>query len=78
MPFNKVAPRRRRTINIRKNCRFCENNINYIDFKDVDLLRKHQTEKGKILPRRITGNCGYHQKMLAQAVKRARILSLVL
>lgn len=78
MPVNRVATRRRRVTNIRKNCRFCENNVNYVDFKDVELLRKYQTEKGKILPRRITGNCGTHQKILAQAVKRARVLSLVM
>ena len=47
-------------------------------FKDAELLRKYQTEKGKILPRRITGNCLDHQKMMGSAIKRARILSLVL
>ena len=51
---------------------------NYIDFKDGDLLRKFQTEKGRILPRRITGTCLKHQKMLAVAVKRARIISVAL
>jgi small subunit ribosomal protein S18 len=56
----------------------CENRVNFIDFKDVDLLRRYQTEGGKILPRRITGNCYKHQKMLTAAVKRARILALVL
>ena len=48
-----------------------------IDFKDVELLRRYQTEQGRILPRRITGTCYTHQKMLAQAVKRARQLALV-
>jgi small subunit ribosomal protein S18 len=62
----------------KKVCRLCENKVKFIDFKDVDLLRRYQTEGGKILPRRITGNCFKHQKMLTAAVKRARILALVL
>ena len=60
-----------------KVCRFCESKVNYIDFKDAETLMKFQTEKGKILPRRITGNCLDHQKMLATAIKRARIVALV-
>ena len=60
-----------------KICRLCENKINYVDFKDADMLKKFQTEKGRILPRRITGTCLKHQKMLSTAVKRARIVSLV-
>ena len=61
-----------------KRCRLCENRVTEIDFKDTDLLRRYQTEQGKILPRRITGNCFRHQKVLAAAVKRARNLALVL
>ena len=61
-----------------KICRLCENKINFIDYKDADLLKKFQTEKGRILPRRITGTCLRHQKMLSVAVKRARIISIVL
>jgi len=60
-----------------KVCRFCEAKVNYIDFKDADTLSKFQTEKGKIMPRRITGNCLDHQKMLCSAIKRARIIALV-
>ena len=60
-----------------KICRFCEAKVNYIDFKDAETLAKFQTEKGKIMPRRITGNCLDHQKMLATAIKRARIVALV-
>ena len=60
-----------------KVCRFCEAKVNYIDFKDAETLMKFQTENGKIMPRRITGNCLNHQKMLAVAVKRARIIALV-
>jgi small subunit ribosomal protein S18 len=58
-------------------CRFCENKINYVDFLDGELLSKFQTENGRILPRRVTGTCLDHQKMLSRSVKRARILSLV-
>ena len=60
-----------------KVCRFCESKVNYIDFKDAETLMKFQTEKGKILPRRITGNCLDHQKKLAIAIKRARTIALV-
>lgn len=75
------GPKRRRTkrrIAKPKICRLCENKVNYIDFKDADTLRKFQTEKGRILPRRITGTCLTHQKMLGIALKRARIISVVL
>jgi len=61
-----------------KICRLCEAKVKYVDFKDVELLRKFQTERGRILPRRITGTCLMHQKMLSVAIKRARIVSLVL
>ena len=74
-----MKPRRhRRKIVRQKVCRLCENKIFNIDFKDVELIKNYQTEGGKILPRRITGNCYKHQKMLAIAVKRARVLALVL
>ena len=52
--------------------------MNYIDFKDGEQLRRFQTEKGRILPRRITGTCLNHQKMLSTALKRARIISVAL
>ena len=70
--------RMKRRMAMPKICRLCENKINFIDFKDADLLKKFQTEKGRILPRRITGTCLKHQKMLSGAVKRARIFSIVL
>jgi small subunit ribosomal protein S18 len=61
-----------------KICRFCENRVNYIDFLDADLLRRFQTENGRILPKRVTGTCQDHQKMLSKAIKRARVLGLVM
>ena len=61
----------------RKNCSFCADKIEVIDYKDAQQLRKYLTEAGKILPRRITGNCAEHQRLLARAVKRAREASLL-
>ena len=48
-----------------------------IDYKDVDLLRKFITDRGKILPRRITGNCARHQRIVARQIKRARIIAVL-
>ncbi len=69
--------RRRKKVVRVKVCRLCENHVKAIDFKDIELLRRYQTEQGRILPRRVTGNCFQHQKMLSEAVKRARNLALV-
>ncbi len=71
-----IKKRRKKVLRV-KICRLCENHVKSVDFKDVELLRRYQTEQGRILPRRITGTCYTHQKMLAQAVKRARQLALV-
>lgn len=56
----------------RRVCKFCAEKIDYIDYKDVKLLAGFIPERGKILPRRISGTCATHQRMLATAVKRAR------
>lgn len=61
----------------RKVCYFTQNKITKIDFKDVDLLRKFVTDRGKILPRRVTGTSAKYQRMLAIAVKRARHMALL-
>ena len=61
----------------RKNCSFCADKVTSIDYKDAQKLRKYLTEAGKILPRRITGTCAEHQRMLAKAVKKARETSLL-
>jgi len=60
----------------KKVCRFCANKTK-IDYKDADALRRYTTERGKILPRRITGTCAKHQRELAVAIKRARIIGLL-
>jgi small subunit ribosomal protein S18 len=73
-----VRRKRKKKIRRKKICRLCENKVRHIDFLDVELLRRYQTEQGKILPRRITGNCYKHQIMLAAAVRRARNLALVM
>ncbi len=74
---NKKRGRRRKLMR-EKVCRLCEAKVTFIDFKDVEMLKRHQTEGGKILPRRITGTCAKHQKMLTAAIKLARNLALVL
>jgi small subunit ribosomal protein S18 len=61
----------------KKICRFCDNKIEYIDYKDERLLRRFVNERGKILPRRITGNCAIHQRALTTAVKRSRIMAIL-
>lgn len=61
----------------RKVCYFTANKIDHIDYKDVGLLRKFVSERGKILPRRITGTSAKYQRRLAVAIKRARYLALL-
>ena len=73
-----VAPRKpmRKTAR-RKVCAFCVDKAEAIDYKDANKLKKYVTEKGKILPRRMTGVCAKHQRMLSSAIKRARIAALL-
>ncbi|NLG69830.1 MAG: 30S ribosomal protein S18 [Firmicutes bacterium] len=61
----------------RKVCAFCVDKVEWIDYKDPNRLRKYMTERAKILPRRITGNCARHQRQLPMAIKRARHLALL-
>ena len=61
----------------KKVCVFCGKENNEIDYKDVAKLKKYVSERGKILPRRITGNCAKHQRALTVAIKRARHISLM-
>lgn len=58
-------------------CRFCESGTVYIDYKDDRKLSRFITERGKIIPRRISGTCSRHQKQLVQAIKRGRHLALL-
>lgn len=61
----------------RKSCRFCADTDLVIDYKDVRMLRGFITERGKIVPRRISGNCAKCQRRIAAAVKRARVIALL-
>ncbi|MBG9987490.1 30S ribosomal protein S18 [Aerococcaceae bacterium DSM 111176] len=61
----------------RKVCHFCANHIDHVDYKDTDLLGRFVSEKGKILPRRVTGTCAKHQRTLTASIKRARIMALL-
>ncbi len=61
----------------RKVCSFCVDKVDSIDYKDVPRLRKYVSERSKIIPRRVTGTCAYHQRMLTVAIKRARHVALM-
>ncbi len=67
---------RRRKKKVRK-CRLCEMKVEYIDYKDMRLLREFLNEKAKIIPKRVTGNCAKHQRMVKTAIKRARHMALL-
>lgn len=61
----------------RKVCAFCQAKVEDIDYKDVNTLKRYVTEGGKILPRRMTGVCAKHQRVLSTAIKRARLVDLL-
>jgi len=61
----------------RKSCTFCAEKVSDINYKDTNRLRKYISERGKILPRRISGNCAKHQRALTVAVKRARVIAFL-
>lgn len=61
----------------KKVCAFCQDKSMNIDYKDVNRLKKFITERGKILPRRVTGTCAKHQRMVTREIKRARIVALL-
>lgn len=61
----------------RKVCAFCADKIEMIDYKDIQRLRRYLSERGKIVPRRVTGTCARHQRQLTTAIKRARHLALL-
>ncbi len=61
----------------RKACSFCAEKVEKVDYKDSEKLKKYITERGKILPRRINGNCAKHQRQLTRAIKKARIMALL-
>ena len=67
----------KRNISRKKFCRFCKDKIDSLDYKDLNVLQSFMTDRGKIVPSRITGTCAKHQRMLATAVKRARYMALL-
>ncbi len=73
----KKPGRKRMLFRRRKYCKFCEEKVNYIDFKDQRLLQNYTPERGKILPRRISGTCASHQRQLMRAIKRGRNIALI-
>jgi small subunit ribosomal protein S18 len=70
--INKRRGRRKKRV-----CQFCVDKITSIDYKELAKLRKYVSERGKILPRRVTGNCAKHQRAMTMNVKRARHMSLM-
>ncbi len=68
---------RRSSFSRRKVCKFCVDKVDYIDYKDTRRLRNFITDRGKIIPRRISGNCAPHQRQLTTAIKRARNIALL-
>ena len=74
---NRNRNRRRKTFQRHKICRFCADSSLTIDYKDYATLRHFVTERGKIIPRRISGNCARHQRKITAAVKRARDVALI-
>jgi len=69
--------KRRRPAPRRKGCRFCVDKQLKVDYRDTNTLKSFITERGKIIPRRISGNCAHHQRQVARAIKRAREIALM-
>ena len=76
-PQRSSGPRKKRPFQRRKVCRFCAEKSLGIDYKDLRTLRYFVSERGKIVPRRISGNCAEHQRKLTEAIKRARNIALL-
>ena len=77
MSEEKVVKRAPKRVPRKKVCAFCVDKVEEIDYKDVAKLRKYISESGKILPRRLSGVCAKHQRILAEAIKRARVMALL-
>ena len=72
----KRAPKKRVSIRVKKDCVFCKNDVE-IDYKNLELITRYVSSRGKILSRRISGNCAKHQRKVSREIKRARFLNLV-
>lgn len=75
--MNSRGKKKRRVFHRRKVCRFCADSSIIIDYKDIKTLKYFITERGKIIPRRITGTCAKHQRELTRAIKRARTIAML-
>lgn len=73
---DKKAPRKERAVKVKKDCVFCKNVLD-IDYKNIELLERYISSRGKILSRNISGNCAKHQRKIAREIKRARFLNLI-
>lgn len=77
MPKTKRPRQKRKPFIVKRNCRFCAEKVEYIDYKDIKVLKALITERGKIVPSRISGNCARHQRQLTYAIKRARNIAML-
>jgi len=77
MAMDKAAGARPVNRKRKKVCAFCVEKVDKIDYKDADKLKRFTTDRAKILPRRVTGTCAYHQRELTTAIKRARAIALL-
>lgn len=75
--FQKKQEERKKEVHKKRNCKFCEHKIEFIDYKDEKRLIKLINEQGKILPKRITGTCSKHQRIVVTAIKRARHMAML-
>ncbi|MDR3331523.1 MAG: 30S ribosomal protein S18 [Synergistaceae bacterium] len=71
---NQFRKRRKRRPKV---CHYCVDKIEHVDYKETEKLRRYITDRGKIIPRRVTGTCAKHQRQLTRAIKRARFLALL-
>jgi small subunit ribosomal protein S18 len=62
---------------VKRPCRFCTEKVEFIDYKDLERIGRYVTDRGKILPSRLTGTCARHQRVLTRAIKRARFMALL-
>ncbi len=77
MAFKPTKRKRKKVYLQRKVCRFCADKIDFIDYKDIKTLKALTTERGKIIPSRVSGNCAKHQRIVTEAIKRARNIALL-
>ena len=66
-----------RRVFVKKVCRLCTDHVAWIDYKDIERVARFVSERGKMMPSRLTGTCAKHQRMLSQAIKRARFMALL-